>query len=187
MNPTTPENPDSLHRQQIARQWMIRQIIVWSGFAFLYAAPCFILARMVGYVSMIASVAMFFGVLTFIVGLTAITSTWRWRKWEAGTSFGLALNIGRCLRGVMAVASGVSIFSPHILLQWAYTVDIWSGSLAMELTKPLHTKEEGGLIDTYLTTLLTGLCVLLTLTILTAAMYGLVKAWQGIVRLTASK
>jgi hypothetical protein len=130
---------------------------------------------------------MFFGVLTFIVGLTAITSTWRWRKWEDGTSFGLALNIGRCLRGVMAVASGAAIFFPHLLLRWAYTIDFLSGNLAMELTKPLHTREEGGLIDTYLTTILTGLCVLLTLTILTGVMYGLVKAWQGIVRLTASK
>lgn len=181
-----PPKPPPLQPPRPLQQWRIRQIITWSAFAFLYAAPCFILARLAGFTSYAASSAMVLGVVTWIAGLCAITSTAKWRNWEAGTNFGLGLGLGRCLRGSLAVLSGVGIFAggqvPTASLAWATLPDMWSGLMSMRITigPNFDVQNGGGFFVAYLTTLLTGFGVLLTLTIKTAISYGLVMAWKGI-------
>ena len=181
-----PPKPPPLEPPRPLQQWRIRQIITWSAFAFLYAAPCFILARLTGFTSLAASCAMILGVVTWIAGLCAITSTWKWRNWEAGTNFGLGLNIGRYLRGSLAVLSGVGIFagnlSPTLELVWATLPDMWCGMMSLRITigQDFRTVNGGAFFVTYFTTLLTGFGVLLTLTIKVSISYGLVMAWKGI-------
>lgn len=164
------------HMERVLKQWRTRQIATWSCFALLYAGPCYILARAAGYESYVASVAMFFGILTYVVALSAITSTWRWRQVECGTDFGLALNIGRYLRGILAIFSTLAWIFPDSVLAFAYMIDFASGNVAMGVSGAFRNPlGEGSFLDTYLVTLLTGLCILISLSLLTLATYLVLK------------
>ena len=184
---TPPSSQDQqLQRAHALRQWRIRQIIIWSSFACLYAAPCYILARQSGYDSTAAHVAMFCGILTYIIGLSALTSMWWWRRAELETKFGLALNFGRYSRGVMAIFSAVAVVWPMALFELAHAVDMWSGMLATSLTGSMQQPDSGGVfLETYLVTVLTGFCVLITLFLITMAAGLVLWLWAGVKRLFA--
>ncbi|MEM7011572.1 MAG: hypothetical protein AAF585_08830 [Verrucomicrobiota bacterium] len=164
------------HKERSLRQWRNRQIATWSCFALLYAGPCYILARAAGFESYVASVAMFFGIVTYIVALSAVTSTWRWRQIENGTDFGLALHIGRGLRGIMAIFSALAWVFPDSVLAFAYAVDFASGNFAIGACESFRNPiDDGGFLDTYLVTLLTGFFILFSLALLTLATFVVIK------------
>jgi len=170
----------SVPREKDATPWFLRQVVIWSIFGLVYAAPCVLLARILepgG--GVLYHLAMLCGILTWIPICAGLTSIPWWRK-RVGQPLGQALRFSMIMRAVTSLlASLVLTAQLTIGLQtgprfgWfglPYFPDFFSGALAVQVmfgSAVTKTSLAHNFLDTYSMTMVTGALTLAALLVFT--------------------
>ena len=147
-------------------------------FGMIYAAPCFLLAKIAGFQGSSANAAMFAGVVTWIGLMTFATTREFWKKIEFAP-FGKALRIGTIIRAGIAMISVVGAISMMIKkgeMLVLSILDYWGGLLSIGAVMGDAMDGSGaGFLQTYAITMLTGLGVFFSLGGITIATWVILK------------
>lgn len=159
-------------------QWFQRQLTRWAMFGMIYAAPCFLLAKVAGFQGSAANAAMFSGVVTWIAMMTFATTRGFWKRIEFAP-FGKALRIGTIIRAGIAMISVVGAISMIIKkgeMLMLSILDYWVGLLSIGAVMGDAMEGKGaGFFQTYAITMLTGLGVFCSLGGITVGTWGIIK------------
>lgn len=148
-----------------------RQVFVWSMRAIFCAAPSFYWAVVTRVPSSIGLLAMPAGVVTFVFGYAGVAAMPLYQNRVAGSAFGWALGVGANTRAALAP---LMFFGPDTLLGF---VAVEKVARITRQTGIADMRLQADFLTVYLTTLVQGALVSVTMFMLVLPLWGARAMW----------